>query len=223
MKKTARHLLPLSIATVLLLPMSIASANYSTTQMISITNISNTVLTPPIVALCKNKIEPIAKVGSSASVALEALAEGGDTSMLANLFAGQNCHYASASAPVLPGETVTLEVSGKKRDYLHMASMLLPTNDGFIFTSGHKVRKIQRKGNLKLTSYDAGTEFNDELCAHIPGPQCEIINGGVGGEGFNVAREANNFVKPHPGLQGGADVSTSLYNWGEPVAYISIQ
>jgi len=67
-----------------------------------------------------------------------------------------------------------------------------------------------------LKSFDAGTEFNDENCTNIPGPQC-------GGEGFNSAREANNFVKPHPGIQGFSDVSAQTYNWGEPVAYIKIK
>ena len=111
------------------------------------------------------------------------------------------------SGAVAPGETITIEVSGHKSDYLHFASMLLPTNDGFIYSSGHRVKQIKRKGKLWLTSYDAGTEANDELCANISGPQC-------GGEGFNAEREVNNFVKPHPEIQGFNDVSAQTYNWG---------
>lgn len=215
MKKLWKSSVPPSILTVLMLPMLIASAS-DDDMKVSITNISNVVFTPPIVALCKKRILPIAKVGLPASDELEALAEGGDTSLLAGIFESNNCSYTSASAPVLPGETVSLELPGRNKSYLHIASMLLPTNDGFIYTSGKKVKQIKRKGSLSLKSYDAGTEFNDELCANIPGPQC-------GGEGFNGARETNNFVKPHPGIQGVADVSAATYNWEEPVAYIKVQ
>ena len=64
----------------------------------------------------------------------------------------------------------------------------------------------------------SGTEFNDELCAHIPGPPC-----GGAGEGFNAERETNNFVRPHPGLSNVGDVDTAQYAWGEPVARIMIK
>ncbi len=221
MKTPQTSLLKISILASLALPLSFAMAdgeyeNNGRTIRVSITNISNTVLTPPIVALCKKRMQPIARLGKPASNALEMLAEGGDTSGLAGMFADKQCNYASSSVPVLPGGTVTLEIAGRKRDYLHMASMILPTNDGFVFTSGKKVKQIKRRGALRLKSFDAGTEFNDELCANIPGPQC-------GGEGFNTAREVNNFVKPHPGIQGGADVSAQTYSWGNPVALIKVR
>ena len=211
-KRTA---LSLSIAATLMLSMSTASASNHKTVTLSLTNISNTVFTPPIFALCKRWMPPIARIGSPASESLEPLAEGGDTSALAEVFAENGCSYDSHPAPLIPGETIFIELTGNKNYYLHMASMLLPTNDGFIYSSNHKVRKIKRNGRLRLKSYDAGTEVNDELCANIPGPQC-------GGEGFNADRLDNNFVRPHPGLQGFADVSASTYNWGEPVAYIKV-
>ncbi|MEE9352484.1 MAG: spondin domain-containing protein [Thiotrichaceae bacterium] len=206
----------LSIAALLILPLSAASADQHGIIKVKITNISNVVFTPPLVALCKKRAASIAHVGEPASDLLEPLAEGGDTSALANSFENNNCNTASHPGPVLPGETVTLEVSGKYRDYLYMASMLLPTNDGFIYTSGKRARTIKRKGKLWLKSYDAGTEVNDEICANIPGPQC-------GGEGFNAERLDNNFVRPHPGIQGFADVSAQTYDWGEPVAFITVK
>jgi len=215
MKTTQKTALSLSMTAILMLPLSIASASHSSTMTVKITNISNVVFTPPIVALCKQWIQPIAQVGSSATSELEAVAEGGDTSALATLFDEHGCNYATSATPIPPGESVTLELTGRKRHYFHMAAMLLPTNDGFIYSSGHRVKHIKKQRGLALKSYDAGTEFNDELCANIPGPQC-------GGEGFNAEREDNNFVKPHPGIQGIADVSAATYNWGEPVAYIEI-
>lgn len=215
MKRRLKSTLTLSVAAALMLPMPFAAADGKHTKKVSIKNISNAVFTPPIVALCKRKMKPIAKVGAPASDAVELLAEGGDTSGLAMLFDDNHCHYVSSMEPILPGETLSLEVPGRGK-YLHLAAMLLPTNDGFIFTSGHKVSHHKHSKKLMLKSYDAGTEFNDELCANIPGPQC-------GGMGFNAEREDHNFVKPHPGLQGFGDVSAATYNWGEPVAYVTVK
>lgn len=217
MRLLVKSTLALSITVTFLLPMSFAAADYRYNKRmvkISLTNISSTVFTPPIFALCNKRMTPIATIGKPASDLLEPLAEGGDTSGLAGLFADNNCSTASHPAPVLPGETITVELP--KGKYLHMASMLLPTNDGFIFTSGYKVRKIARWGSLRLKSYDAGTEINDELCANIPGPQC-------GGEPFNATRLDNNFVRPHAGIQGFADVSSQTYSWGDPVAIIKVK
>ncbi len=216
MKIFTKNGVSLAVGTTLILSASLASASHPSTIEVSLTNISNVVFTPPIVALCKKKMPAIAKIGQPASDLLEPLAEGGDTSGLAGLFADNNCSYAMHSGAVAPGESITLEVSGRKRDYLHFASMLLPTNDGFIYSSGYRVKQIKSKGKLWLKSYDAGTEANDELCVNIPGPQC-------GGEGFNAKRETNNFVKPHSGIQGFNDVSAQTYNWGNPVAYIKIK
>ncbi len=217
MKTFQKTTLSFSIATVLMLPLSVTSASDDYRMVkVSITNISNVVFTPPLVALCRKRVAPIAKIGKPASDLLEPLAEGGDTSGLAADFNNKRCNTIEHNAPVLPGETVTIEVMGRHKNYLHVASMLLPTNDGFIYTSGYRVKHIKRKGQLWLNSYDAGTEVNDELCANIPGPQC-------GGEGFNPERLDNNFVKPHSGTQGFADVSSQTYSWGDPVAFITVR
>lgn len=217
-RKTA---LSVAVAAILTLPLSTASADHSYssndgTVEISLTNISSVVFTPPIFALCRKRIEPIAKIGKPASEQLEPLAEGGDTSGLATLFEDNNCTSVSHSGAVAPGEMISVEITGSRRDYLHFASMLLPTNDGFIYSSGHKAWRIKRRGGLGLNSYDAGTEVNDEMCSNIPGPQC-------GGEPFNAAREDNNFVRPHPGIQGFSDVSAEMYSWGDPVALIKVR
>lgn len=221
MKLSQKTALSLSVATILALPLSTALAghgydNNDNTVKISLTNISSVVFTPPIFALCNKRMAPIAKLGKSASDQLEPLAEGGDTSGLASLFDDHNCTSASHSGAVAPGETITVELMGSRRDYLHFASMLLPTNDGFTYSSGYKAWHIKRRGGLALNSYDAGTEINDEMCSNIPGPQC-------GGEGFNATREDNNFVRPHPGIQGFSDVSAETYNWGDPVATIKVK
>jgi len=219
MTMISKTLLSLSIATSLILPLTTASADEKENGgghmvSVSITNISPTSFTPPMVALCKRRMDPIATLGEPASEALSATAEGGDTSGLQAIFTENNCAVGVHPGLVGPGETVTIDVPGRLNYRLHLASMLLPTNDGFIYSSGHRARYIKRHG-LQLNAYDAGTEFNDELCANIPGPQCQ-------GSPFSAGRELNNFVRPHPGIQGFADVSAAEYNWGDPVALIHI-
>lgn len=217
MSKTIPLFATLLASTLLHSSLALADDDYQGQEHeITITNISSTVMTPPIIALCRNKhVEPIAVVGEEASEELEHLAEGGDTSMLQEYFEDNGCNIAISETPILPGKSVTLEIEGRKKDFLHVASMLLPTNDGFIFKSGIRLKKIEKRSHINLESYDAGTEFNDEVCANIPGPQC-------GGEGFNEAREPNNFVRPHPGLHGKGSVAPDVYNWGDPVATLSV-
>ena len=67
-------------------------------------------------------------------------------------------------------------------------------------------------------AYDAGTEANDELCTHIPGPPtvCQ-------GEGFNPSRGADNFVHIHSGIHGIGNLSAARYDWRNPVARITIR
>lgn len=182
---------------------------------IELKNISNAVLTPPIVALCPKKMR-LVQVGEPASNEIEELAEGGNTDPLASKFELSGCNHIQLTTAVGPGQTTSVELQGRPRDRLYIVAMLLPTNDAFIAGNGRHIRSLIHNGESRLRAYDAGTEFNDELCANIPGPQC-------GGEGFNEDREQNNFVKPHPGLQGVGDVDISVFNWGEPVARIKVK
>lgn len=67
-------------------------------------------------------------------------------------------------------------------------------------------------------AYDAGTEADDELCAHIPGPPTVC-----GGEGFNPSQEGDvNFLHIHAGIHGVGDLSAATFDWRNPVAKIVI-
>ena len=66
-----------------------------------------------------------------------------------------------------------------------------------------------------LSAYDAGTEINDEDCAHIPGP----LSCG-GGEGYNEA-SGEGFVHPHPGTHGENEISVMMFSWADPVAMVT--
>ncbi len=110
-----------------------------------------------------------------------------------------------------------IKIDGSSNSYLCMASMLLPTNDAFVALNGIRVWRLKKEA-IYLNAYDAGTEFNDELCEGIPGPveECGGGNGYTpdGGEGW---------VTPHPGIHGFAEVSAMIFNWGEPVAKITVK
>jgi len=199
----------------LLTPLSSTKASNGD-YAVTIQNISNAILTPPVVAYSNKNNAKFFEVGESASEALEKLAEGGATDDLQSFFSDKDASVAAHNAPLLPGESVTLNVSGKNRGHFYLASMILPTNDGFVAINGTKVKvRGDREVVLFGSSYDAGTESNSELNADIPGP--------FGGEGFNSARDDVNFVYPHAGLHGEGDQSAEEFNWGNPTVKVTIE
>ncbi len=192
-----------------------AQANHCNFK-VTFTNLSgNVVLTPPIFATTKERAR-IYTLTEPASEALEMLAEGGETNGLAAYLSAHDLiDVVQTGSPVLPGQSVTIVIKGRFYSYLSVASMILPTNDGFVALNGKRIFKPHRQ-TYYLTAYDAGTEVNDESCAHIPGPQC-----GGSGEGFNGA-DGEGFVFPHAGIHGEGDLLQSSYNWGEPVAKVTV-
>ncbi len=119
----------------------------------------------------------------------------------------------------MPGETTMLTIKGKPdRGLLTVVAMLLPTNDTFVALDG---KKLPQHGSVSylVPAYDAGTEYNDQDCANIPGPLC-------GGEGYSS--EVNNmgegFVHIGNGFHDlGDDVlKPQRYDWNNNVAKITI-
>lgn len=183
---------------------------------ISFQNITHKmVLTPPIFSLSRDQID-VYQLGQPATVSLEMLAEGGATDALRTDFEAAGVQdLVQMDMPVLPGATATATLEGDKASRLNLASMLLPTNDGFVAMNGPRVFSFSGEQVFMLRAYDAGTEDNDELCTSIPGPQC-------GGTGF-VEGGGEGFVAPHRGTHGGGDLSPMMYSWGEPVAIVTVR
>jgi len=181
---------------------------------VKITNLSaKVVLTPPIVAASRGQIT-VFQLTEPASEALEMLAEEGLTDELAMMFQEHNASVAQAAGPILPGQTLTLYVSGHRYARISLASMILPTNDGFVALNSKRIRPYGTKTTF-LSAYDAGTEFNDEDCANIPGPlPCG------GGEGYNMD-PGEGFVYPHPGTHGDGGFSAEDFSWADPVAMVT--
>ena len=181
---------------------------------VKITNLSaKVVLTPPIVAASRGQIT-VFQLTEPASEALEMLAEEGLTDELAMMFQEHNASVAQAAGPILPGQTLTLYVSGHRYARISLASMILPTNDGFVALNSKRIRPYGTTTTF-LSAYDAGTELNDEDCANIPGPlPCG------GGEGYNMD-PGEGFVYPHPGTHGDGGFSAEDFSWADPVAMVT--
>lgn len=185
---------------------------------VTITNITNgTVFTPILVASHRRNIS-LFELGSPASGDLERIAEGGDTSGLAATLASNPdvVDIQDSGGLLGPGQSITVIVSaahGARR--ISLAAMMLPTNDGFIALDSVRA---PRRGSTTYFSpgYDAGTEENDELCAHIPGPPpC------FGSPFSDPAEGDEGYVHIHRGIQGIGDL-TSESDWRNPVAKFSI-
>lgn len=190
-----------------------------TSYKVTITNLTKKqVLTPPILVNHRNSFTLFTPT-QPASAELAALAEGGDTQPLAAVLGTRSDVGAVvlASAPILPGTSITLEVNTKKRfNKLSLAGMLATSNDAFFALNSINV---PRRG-LKSTAvaYDAGSEANTELCSDIPGPPCAPDSGNQ-----RVTAGAEGFVHVHNGIHGTGDLNAANMTWHNPVAMVVIE
>jgi hypothetical protein len=222
MRKTFAHLGGLSLATLFAAALLAGTANAQHLQ-VTITNLTMTTTFTPIMVASHKQGVTLFTLGQSASTDLEHLAEAGDLSELeATLRANPDVKDVedTGSSGLPPGASVTVTVAaGGGYNYVSVASMLVPTNDGFFALNGMPgpAAGLNRSITYYSPAYDAGTEANDESCAHIPGPP-----GVCAGEGFNPARDDVNFVHIHSGIHGIGDLPAATYDWRNPVAQITI-
>jgi hypothetical protein len=188
---------------------------------VTVTNITNgQVFTQFVLASHRSGVK-LFTLGEPASEALEALAEGGETDPLALALEATPgvLDVAVADGPLPPGESVTLVVETRGRfDHVSLAAMLVPTNDAFTALNDVAGPRGRRVGLFRLPAYDAGTELNDELCDHIPGPP-----GVCGGEGTNLLEDGEGYVHIHRGIHGGGDLDEAMRDWRNPVAAVRIR
>ena len=184
---------------------------------VTITNITaNQTFTPLLVVTHKSSIS-LFQVGDESSPELATIAESGNIAPMADLLNSlRHAVFATADSGGLlgPGESVTVKVAGHhKFDRLSVVGMLIPTNDTFVALNSVKLSHLQR--SHVVPAYDAGSEYNDELCANIPGPVC-------GGAGLS-AEDGEGFVHISSGIHGIGDLQPANYDWRNPVASISVR
>jgi archaellum component FlaF (FlaF/FlaG flagellin family) len=215
----AQKLARVSLIAGMMLTSASVLANGYGSYHVTITNLTNSInFTPILVASHRRSVE-IFDLGSPASDDLSLIAESGDTGPLTTTLNAnpQVVDVQSSGGLLMPGQSVTVVVSaahGARR--ISIASMMLPTNDGFIALDSVKV---PGRGSATYFSpgYDAGSEANDELCTNIPGPTC----GGVGASpGENDGDEG--YVHIHRGMHGIGDLEQHVYDWRNPVAKITV-
>ncbi|MBL4700697.1 MAG: spondin domain-containing protein [Phycisphaeraceae bacterium] len=212
MKKTLLSMVLLSVFAT----GTVMAAEYEVT----ITNVTPGTIFTPILVVSHGPGVKLFKLGMPASDELVALAEGGNVDPLATALAEDPrvVGIADSGGLLLPGDSITVTVDAVRRHgRISLASMLLPTNDGFIALNSVKApQEIGRTLKYISPGYDAGSEINDELCENIPaGGPCPgmVSNGNVPSAGV---------VHIHSGIHGNGDLVPSDSDWRNPVAYISI-
>ena len=85
----------------------------------------------------------------------------------------------------------------------------------------HSVRTIVGPNanlySLSCRNVLAGTEDNNELCTHIPGPACDATSGNA------EAGPGEGYVHTHRGVHGvSADLPAASYAWLNPAAEVYI-
>ena len=210
------------IVTGLLVFSSAALASGSPTYHVTITNLTNAISFTPILVASHRKPIELFDLGSAASVEMTAVAEGGATGPLeALLHSNPDVIDVQNSGDLLgPGKSVTVVLNARHgARYISVASMMLPTNDGFIALDSARAPSKKSKTYFS-PGYDSGTELNDENCDNIPGPTC-------GGDPFS-AEDGEGYVHIHRGIHGiknihgNIDLPADMYDWRNPVAKITI-
>ena len=208
-----------TLLSILLFVSATASASGNKSYHVTITNLTHAISFTPILVASHRRPVSIFELGTPASDDLSAIAEGGDIGPLTTTLNGnsQVIDVQNSGGLLMPGQSVTVIVSAEHgAKMISIASMMLPTNDGFIALDSVEVSK--HGSTFYSLGYDAGSEANDELCINIPGPTCA----GVGpSPGVNPGDE--NHVHVHRGTHGIGDLAAHVYDWRNPVARITVK
>ena len=203
------------VAAALLAP-AIASA---TTYRVTVTNVNKgQPLSPPVVAV-HGVGTHIFTVGQPASPGLTLVAESGNpTTLVGELTANPEVEDLQVgSGPLLPGQSTTVMVESQGRfQYLSVVGMLGSTNDGFFGVDAFFLPERPWLRTVDAVPYDAGTEVNSEICGEVPGPPCSDGNA-------RHTDGAEGMVLVHNGIHGIGDLDPAVWDFGTPVARITVQ
>jgi hypothetical protein len=176
--------------------------------------------------------------GAAASAGLEAIAEDGNTSVIAKQFSStfaNGIQGVVGGAPIAPGQSVsqTFEVTGTgDNTYFSYASMVLPSSDYFVANDNpfaHSIADILNGVASQLvfnigqpgTVYDAGTEIDDFATSAGNG----LFPGLGGGQmGPNEGADENGVVTavsgdPFAGFLGKPGIDLVALNFNDAALY----
>lgn len=220
-----------------LLAASTSTSAFAQDLDITITNLTHGSHFTPLLVAAHNNSSHLFQIGTAASTSLQAMAEGG---AIAGLSADLDSIAADksenpAGGLLAPGGSTNFQlntVSGN--DYLSVAAMILPSNDGFVGLDSLKLPTTAGQYVYTLNAYDAGTEANDEIIngGGAPGaagiPADPLGEDGTGATGVSSA-DSNTNVHIHRGVLGDtdktggiSDLDSRVHRWLNPVARIVI-
>lgn len=205
---------------------------------VEVTNLTNATYFTPLLVAAHSKRTHLFEVGSAASLNLQAMAEGGDTSGLVAEIEATGGEYDDnpAGGLLAPGASAAakLDIGGRDTSNLSVVAMLLPTNDGFVGLDGLRIPTRKGTYTFYLKAYDAGTEANDEIINGGGAPNVLGIpadpggNAGSGGVS-SVGPDHNPTVHIHRGVVGDddptggiSDLDSRVHQWQNPVARVVI-
>jgi len=197
-----------------------SSSNNKAQYSLKIKNITAAQPMSPLAVVVHNSSYNLFRVGSSASVELEKLAESGDNSLVINTV-NTNIEQTKSSLTLLtPSNIQNINIISNAK-YISLATMLVNTNDAFAGLNSYDISTIGvgKSVEINLIAYDAGTESNSETTQSIPG---------LGGEGYNSTKDdTNSLIRTHSGVitaDDGLSTSglTSIHKFENPVATVTI-
>lgn len=206
--------------TVLLLAMGMSSvmAGDWNNYRVTITNAtSHHVITPPLIVIHNQKFK-LFEVATAASEGLVAQAETGNPAALYNEVNGVRGVYNAITGDnvIVYGNKASYDIRAPKNAKISMTAMLATSNDAFTAISGKALPK--KSVRYMASTYDAGSEANNETCAFIPGPPCSETSGNeratIGAEGF---------ITVHGGIKGGNDLNPAQLDWRGATAIVTIE
>jgi hypothetical protein len=186
------------------------------TYEVTITNAtSHQVITPPLV-VTHNRHFSLFHVTGTASDGLATLAESGNPVPLSDEVSNAPGvrDVVAGAGPIVYGTSASVTITARKHDRLSLAAMLATTNDGFAGLTSVALPK--RSATYYAQAYDAGSETNNELCSHIPGPPCAPGSG-------NASDDGEGFITIHGGIHGVGDLAAASLDWRGPVAIVTIK
>ena len=217
MKRLVPAALVLLCAAILAVPAAGSSSRANASWQVTVTNLTppgSQPLSAPLVVVHSNRAD-VWSVGQIASHGVAAIAEDADNTVLESALPqlpGILSVGTVPGGPIMPGasRTFTVHTQGK-HDRLSLLTMLVNTNDAF---TGLDSQHLRGQGTvLSKGAYDAGSEQNNELASHIPGPCCN--------NPF-VRDPEGALIRMHGGITGVGDLPPATYGWNDPVVRISI-
>jgi len=215
-----------------------SAASQAQDLTVTLTNLTQGIHFTPVIAASHDMSASIFHVAQAASAELTALAEGGSIADMSILLsnAGADVIENPASGLLAAAQMTRFNLTNSSgNDYLSIAAMMLPTNDGFVGLDSWKIPSEAGTYTVYLNAYDAGTEANNELviagsgASGTPGiPAAPGGDAGTNGTGVSDA-ESNTNIHIHRGVlgdtddNGGAsDLDSRVHRWLNPVAKLTV-